>query len=142
MDLLDVNVLLSAVNPHDLRHSAANPWLRRALGGPPESLGLPWHSLIGFIRLVTGRQVLRRPWTLEEAMDTVDAWLAAPAAVVVHPGRRHAQHLRRLLAAAGRGGELVADAHLASLCLEHGATMVTFDSDYRRFTGLRSHSPA
>lgn len=41
----------------------------------------------------------------------------------------------------GRGdpwfGNLTSDAHLASVAIELGATVATFDADFHRFSGLK-----
>lgn len=141
VDLVDVNVLVYAVNTADARHPQAAAWLGSALAGAPQSVGLPWQSLLGFARLSTRHGILTRPLDVGQAIDVVDAWLAAPAATVVHPTARHTRHLRRLLSGAGRAGDLVADAHLAALALEHGAAIVSFDSDFGRFPGVRWRAP-
>ena len=142
MDLVDVNVLVYAVNTADARHPQAAVWLGSALAGAPQSVGLPWQCLLGFARLSTRAGILTRPLDAGQAMDVVDAWLAAPAATVVHPTAHHTRNLRRLLSGAGRAGDLVADAHLAALALEHGAAIVSFDSDFGRFPGVRCRAPS
>jgi predicted nucleic acid-binding protein len=71
-----------------------------------------------------------------DALGVLNRWLAAPAARVVHPTEQHAALVGRLLLGAGTGGNLVGDAHLAALALEHGATVVSFDRDFARFAGV------
>jgi predicted nucleic acid-binding protein len=67
----------------------------------------------------------------------VDVWLSQPTASILNPTDRHAGVLGRLLLGAGSGGNLVSDAHLAALAIEHGAELGTFDRDFARFAGLR-----
>jgi predicted nucleic acid-binding protein len=67
----------------------------------------------------------------------VDIWLSQPTASILNPGARHAGILGRLLLAAGAAGNLVSDAHLAALAIEHGAELGSFDRDFARFAGLR-----
>lgn len=74
-------------------------------------------------------------------MQQVSEWLAAPGAVVAHPGPAHAEHLARLLQHVGTGGNLVNDAHLAALALEHRAEIVSYDNDFARFEGVRWRRP-
>jgi predicted nucleic acid-binding protein len=64
-----------------------------------------------------------------------------PSVTVVHPGRRHAAVLRELLAAVGTAGNLVTDAHLAALAIEHGAELCSCDADFSRFPGVRWLDP-
>jgi predicted nucleic acid-binding protein len=75
--------------------------------------------------------------SVAEAFTILDAWLAAPAAEIIHPGIEHSRNVKRLLEAAGTAGNLVPDAHLAALAIENGAELVTFDRDFGRFQGLR-----
>jgi predicted nucleic acid-binding protein len=74
-------------------------------------------------------------------MDTLRDWLAQPPAVVVHPSSRHAGLLAALLVETGTAGNLVKDAHVAALAVEHDAVLVSFDADFARFRGLRGGRP-
>ena len=136
MRLPDVNVLLHAANLASPRHAVAAHWLEGA-ADPGRGLALPWVSLLGFIRLATRPGAYSVPMTVAQAMSLVDAWLLAPGARVVHPGSGHARVLNELLQSAGTAGNLTTDAHLAALALEHGATVGTFDRDFKRFSGVR-----
>lgn len=141
MLLADANVLLYAVNEDSAHHEAARGWLDDALNGS-EALALPWISLLAFLRLGTRAGVFPRPLALGEATDIVGEWLARPPVITPEPGPRHLALLAGLLGAAGDAGNLVNDAHLAALALEHGATLVSFDRDFGRFDGLRWEIPA
>jgi predicted nucleic acid-binding protein len=79
--------------------------------------------------------------TTDEATAQVEAWLAAPAAVIAQPTPRHASLLRGLLRATGTAGNLTTDAHLAVLALELGADVVSYDRDFARFPGVRHRLP-
>lgn len=132
MRIVDANVLLYAVNRQSPQHDSAHGWLTEALSGR-ESIGLPWVSLLAFIRISTNPRVFPHALPVAEACAVVESWSGAPAAVPVHPTSRHASLLRGLLQQAGTAGNLTTDAHLAALALEHGATVVTFDRDFERF---------
>ena len=97
--------------------------------------------LLAFLRLSTKSAVFPQPLTVEEATTQVDDWLDAPAAALVSPTARHAPRLAGLLSTAGGGGNLVNDAHLAALALEHRAQIVTFDTDFARFPEVRWEHP-
>ncbi|MFT3872269.1 MAG: PIN domain-containing protein [Nocardioides sp.] len=141
MKIVDLNVLLYAVDETSIHHRAARGWLDRALtGGAP--VGFAWLVLVGFIRLSTHPSLSAAPATVTTAMDIVDGWLGARTAQVLHPGPGHATLVRELLAAAGAAGNLANDAHLAALAREHKATVVSFDSDFGRFLGVRWERPA
>jgi toxin-antitoxin system PIN domain toxin len=97
--------------------------------------------VLAFVRLSTRATVFTNPLTAEQALDLVDEWLALPPVTVVHPGRRHAAILRELLSAVGTAGNLVSDAHLAALAIEHGAELCSCDADFSRFPGVRWVDP-
>ncbi len=140
MQLVDANVLLYAVNEDAPHHAAAHSWLDDALGSR-EAVGFAWVVLLAFLRLSTRPGLFARPLTLDEAAGVVELWLSQPAAVVVHPTGRHLSLLRGLLGTTGTAANLVNDAHLAALALEHGAEIVSFDRDFQRFPGVRQRSP-
>ena len=140
MKLVDLNVLLYAVDETSPRHERARTWVEAALAGP-ETVALPWVVLLGFVRLSTRRAVFADPFTVEEALDVVDGWLALPSVTVVQETARHAAVLRALLAPLGTAGNLTTDAHLAALAVEHGAELFSCDADFSRFPGLRWTDP-
>lgn len=140
MTLSDVNVLLYAYDASSPRHDRARPWLEARLSGA-EAFGFAWTVLLAFVRLVTNPRVFEGPLRPGEALDVVDAWLAAPCATVLHPGPRHAVLLRQLLESVGTAGNLTTDAHLAALALEHDAELLSADVDFSRFSGLRWSNP-
>lgn len=140
MKLVDVNLLLYAINADSPRHEPARRWLEDALNDN-EPLAFPWAVLLAFIRLSTRAQLFRNPLSVEQALDLADGWLAQPSSVIVHPTTRHAPLLRRLLSAVGTGGNLTTDAHLAALAIEHGADLCSCDHDFGRFPGVRWYDP-
>lgn len=140
MVLIDANVLLYAVNSRAPEHEASWTWLERSLRGN-EGVGFAWIALLGFLRVGTNPAALGDPLDVETATAQVERWLSAPAAVVVQPTSRHAAILGGLLRQVGVGGNLVTDAHLAALAVEHDAAVVSFDRDFARFEGVRHRLP-
>jgi toxin-antitoxin system PIN domain toxin len=138
--LVDANVLVHAVNRRAREHEAAAGWLGAALAGQ-ETVGFAWTVILAFLRLSTHPAVFPNPLTPSEAAEVVERWLEAPVAVTVDPTRRHLPLVRGLLEQAGSAGNLVGDAHLAALGLEHGASVVSFDRDFARFAGVRLVRP-
>ena len=132
----DVNVLLYAVNSDSAQHKAATSWLAESFARP-QGIGFGWMALLGFLRLSTRSGIFARPLGIEQALSVVDVWLSQPTASILNPTDRHAGVLGRLLLGAGSAGNLVSDAHLAALAIEHGAELGTFDRDFARFAGLR-----
>lgn len=135
MKLPDVNVLLFAANKDSAQHEKARNWLESAFD-QPGGIGFAWIALLGFVRLATRRGIFSKPLAVEDALSVIQTWLGDPRASVLHPTERHAAILARLLIAAGSGGNLTTDAHLAALAIEHGATLCSFDRDFERFSGL------
>ncbi len=141
MKVVDANVLLYAVNSDAVHHEDARRWVEDALNGE-EAVGFSWTVLLAFLRLSTRRGLFARPLEVAQAMEMTDTWLAQAPAVIVHPTVRHGAILRGLLDSTGPGGNLVNDAHLAALAIEHGAEIVSYDADFARFDGVRCRTPA
>ena len=140
MNLVDANVLLYAVNSDTSHHDRARRWLDAALSGD-DTVAFAWIVLLAFVRLSTKVGLFPSPLSVDEAMDRVDAWLGAGPAVVVEPTPDHAGIVRRLLNGIGVGGNLVNDAHVAALAIEHRCGIVSFDNDFSRFPGVTWHLP-
>ena len=122
------------------QHNAAKAWLDEKLNGRPQ-VGLPWTSLLTFVRLTTSSRVFERASDVTTAWQQVQTWLEAPPVWIPLPSERHAEILGPLLKEAGRGGNLVPDAHLAALATEYGLTLCSADGDFARFSGLKWHNP-
>jgi uncharacterized protein len=132
----DVNLLLYAINEDSPQHKAARGWLESAFASAA-GIAFCWPAVLGFLRLSTRSGIFSKPLTLDHALELMNAWLDHPAARLIVPTERHAAVLSGLLLAQGRGGNLVSDAHLAALAIEHGAELGTFDRDFEQFAGLR-----
>ncbi|MDO5290683.1 MAG: PIN domain-containing protein [Pseudomonadota bacterium] len=136
MKLPDTNVLFNAVHDGSPHHRAACGALEAAFDSH-EGVGLVWLALVGFLRISTQRGIMPTPMPLAQALGVLDGWLLHPRAHVLHPGAGHAGIMGRLLLAAGAGGNLTNDAHIAAIAIEHNAEVLTFDRDFAHFTGLR-----
>jgi uncharacterized protein len=104
-------------------------------------VGLPWPSLLAFLRLVTNPRVFERPASSRSAWHQVEEWLDCEAVWVPAPTDRHRQVLGRLLTEATVRANLVPDAHLAALAIEHGLVLASTDGDFARFPELRFENP-
>ncbi len=140
MKIVDANLLLYATDARSPRHEAARAWLERQLSGG-ETFAFTWIVLLAFLRLSTNPHVFVRPLSPDRAFDVLDRWLGQPCVVIVHPGDRHPAVVRQLLRPLGTAGNLVNDAHLAALAVEHGAELNSCDADFSRFSGLRWINP-
>ena len=140
MILVDANLLIYAHNESFREHEAARAWLDDALNDMGR-VGLPWNSLLAFLRVSTNPRLLPRPVPMAVALEQVLAWLECQPVWIPQPTDRHAEVLSSLLAPPGLYGNLVSDAHLAALAIEHGLTLCSTDSDFSRFPGLRLLNP-
>jgi toxin-antitoxin system PIN domain toxin len=138
--LVDANLLLYAADERSPHNSKAIEWITEQLNGP-RRVGIPWQSLAAFLRIATHPRVSARPLTPAVAWQQVTDWLAAPAAWVPAPGPSHAELLGDLVTRYEIAGNLVPDAQLAALALEHGLAVCSADTDFARFKEIRWENP-
>jgi uncharacterized protein len=138
--LVDTNLLVYAFISIMPQHSATREWLDEQLSGISR-VGLPWASLLGFLRIVTNRRVFSNPAQMREAWAQVAGWLSRDTVWIPQPTERHADILGTLLMLPGVRANLVPDADLAALAIEHGLILCSNDSGFARFSGLRWQNP-
>ncbi len=138
--IVDANVLLYAVDAQSHFHATARSWLEESMNGV-ERVGLPWASLMAFQRIITHPRVTANPLAPADAWSYVSDWLDADQVWVPTPGARHRDIFGRLLVDGDLRGNLVTDAHLAALAIEHGTGICSFDSDFARFEGIHWFKP-
>lgn len=136
----DINLLVYAYDNDAPKHEAAQAWWENLLSGT-EPVGMPWVVIVGFIRRVTDPRVITPPATPAQAAGYVQEWLDYDHINLLEPGAGHLALLQQNLDAAGIGGNLVPDAHIAALAMEHGAAAHTGDADFGRFPGVQWHNP-
>lgn len=140
MILVDVNLLIYAVNEDAPQHERAKSWLESVIVGP-EIVAFPWIVLLAFLRLTTRQGLFVRPLPLSAALDLIADWLNQSSVIIVHPGVRHLELLGKLLIPLGTAGNLTSDAHLAALAIENHAEICSLDGDFVRFAGVRWRNP-
>lgn len=140
MILVDANLLLYAANHDAAEHAQARSWLDERLNGAAR-VGLPWPSLLAFVRLASNPLVVRQAVTPGAAWRQVEEWLTCESAWIPQPGARHAEIVGTFFRHAWMTSRLVSDAHLAALAIEHGLTLCSTDGDFARFPGLRWENP-
>jgi len=138
--LVDANLLLYAKISDYPQHAGTRLWLDRRLSEPAR-VGLPWVSLLAFLRISTSSRLFPRPLPIREAWAQVESWLDRPQVWVPEPTERHREVLDDLLRDSSIVAGLVTDAHLAALALEHGLTLCSTDGDFGRFRELRWQNP-
>lgn len=140
MILVDVNLLVYSYNKTSPHHAPARKWFEALISGDEVFL-LPWHSILGFLRITTNPRASEHPFGPEAAVEIVDQWLSQPQVRVAQPGDNHWRILRALAVDGQCRGQLIPDAHLAALAIEHGARLATHDRGFARFKGLEVFYP-
>lgn len=138
--LVDANLLLFAVDRSSRHNEAAGRWLEVVLNGQ-RRVALPWQTIGAFLRIVTHPRVTTNPLSAEEAWGFVGAWLSAGPTWIPPATERTAGVLAELLRDTPATGNLVPDAQLAALALEHGLVVMTADTDFGRFPQVRWENP-
>lgn len=140
MILIDANLLVYAYVTSLPQHQITREWFDSHLNGPTP-VGLPWPTLLSFVRLVSNPRIFEHPQPIAAAWSQVEKWLSCPVAWIPHPTERHREILGSLLSDTLGRSNLVPDAHLAALAIEHGLILCSTDRDFARFPNLRWDDP-
>jgi toxin-antitoxin system PIN domain toxin len=140
MKVVDINLLIYAINKDTPHHPKAKKWFEESLS-IDEPFCFAWIVILGFLRIVTNGRIMPNPLSSEVALEIVDEWLSQPPSRVIVPTERHWSILKELLMPLGTAANLTSDAHLAALAIEHGARLFSTDNDFSRFPTLRWTNP-
>ena len=140
MIVVDLNILLYAINPTFEHHAKIKKWWETSMNGN-EPIGLAWIVLLGFMRISTNPRIFPNPLSTETAIRKIDIWLNHHNTQLMHESENHWSILRELLNDTGAAGNLVTDAYLAALSISNGAKLVSCDNDFARFPKLRWQNP-
>jgi len=138
--LLDANILLYAIDDTSPHHELAASWLTEALNGT-QRVALPWQTIGAFVRISTHPRISERPLSGSAAWGIVESWLSRDLVWIPPTSERTAHIFGDLVATSGATGNLVTDAQLAALAIEHGLPVVSADTDFDRFAGVRRINP-
>jgi uncharacterized protein len=138
---MDANILLYAEDSLSVYHESIRAWWDAQLSGSAP-VGLCWPVLTAFIRIATNVRLHQRPLTLQEAVERVQSWLDQPCVRIILPTEKHWEILQEMLVKGNATANLVSDAHLAALAIEHNCELYSTDSDFARFPGLNWVNPA
>ncbi len=136
----DINLLLYAYDSDSPFYHKATIWWQACLSGA-EPLGLAPVVVFGFVRVGTNARVFQNPMTSAEAVRHVRSWLAQPVVQILEHRAEHIDDVLKLLETLGTAGNLVTDAQIAALTIEHNAVLHTADADFLRFPGLHWFNP-
>ena len=141
MRAVDTNILVYAEIMSSRHHRPARALLRELAEGA-RPWAIPWPCVYEFLRVVTHPRVFHPPMPLPAAVADLTAIVSSPSVVLLAETPRHPEIMAEVLGRSGVAGNLVHDAHIAALCLEHGVTeLLTGDRDFSRFAGLRVVDP-
>lgn len=141
MRAVDTNVLIFAEITSSRHHDRARALLEElAEGGRPWAI--PWPCIYEFLRVVTHPRVFHPPVPPERALADITSVLSSPALRLLQETSRHPGILASVLRESAASGNLIHDAHIAALCIEHGVSVfLTGDRDFRRFSLLNVVDP-
>jgi toxin-antitoxin system PIN domain toxin len=140
VNVVDANLLIYCYNRGSVYHAQARAWLESALSGS-EMVGLPWQAIFAFLRVMTNPKLPGERFSLQQAAQIIDLWLAHPNTQILAPTDRYWPLLRRMVVDGNAAGPLVSDAQIAALTIEYGGVLFTADRDFARFPGLRWVNP-
>lgn len=141
MRAIDTNVLVYAEITTSRHHRRARQLLTELAEGAG-AWAIPWPCIYEFLRVVTHPRVFHPPVNPAAALKDIRSVLQSPSLLLLSETPRHAAVLQELMDQSGVAGNLVHDAHIAALCLEHGVReLLTGDRDFARFAGLHASNP-
>ena len=140
MILVDTNLLLDAGVKQATEHERTTRWLDEQISSGSR-VGLPWHSLLGFVRLASNPTLSPRSISVVEAWKTVQGWLSADNVWIPQPTERHADAVGGLIASVRVSSRAVMDIHLAALAIEHDLTLCSADNGFARYPDLKWLNP-
>jgi uncharacterized protein len=138
--VLDANILLYAYDNVSPLHAEARSWVEEVFSGI-QPIGLPWQTVGAFLRIMTNPRLPGDRFSVAEAVEIVDRWIAQPNVRLIAPGDDHWASFRQMIVEGQAPGPLVTDAQLAALTMEYGGILYTTDRDFARFPGLRWKNP-
>jgi hypothetical protein len=138
---VDANLLLYASDEASPRHTKARQFLLER-AADPDVFCVAWITLMSYLRIATHPRIFARPLTPAEALGNVEALLRLPRVHVLSEAEGFLVVYRGVTGSVVVRGNLVPDAHLATLLRQHGVrTLYTSDTDFRKFRFLDVRDP-
>jgi toxin-antitoxin system PIN domain toxin len=140
MILPDANLILYAHIKDFPQHLKSKAWLENTLNGE-ESVGLAWQVITAFVRIGTNPKIFKIPMAIKQVEKRLGTLLTHPNTKLVNPTAKHWQIFLKQLKDSKAAGNLVMDAHLATLAIEHNARLASTDDDFKLFPDLNYFNP-
>jgi toxin-antitoxin system PIN domain toxin len=134
MILLDANILLYVYLDVFPQHQRTAEWLENLLTTRKEIVGVSWIATTAFMRISTNRRVFKVPSSPEESADRLDELFTHPMVQMILPTESHWSVYSGLIREMNLLGDIVMDAHIAAIAIEHKASIASSDKDFRRFS--------
>jgi uncharacterized protein len=138
--LLDVNVVLAAHRDDHSHYKTVRPWFDHLLESNAQFSvpNIVWSS---FIRIATNRRIFTVPTPIKDAFDFLRAVTSQPEYITIDSDINHLELFEEICIEYDVAGDLTADAYLATLAIANGATLVSFDRDFARFSRVKWSVP-
>jgi len=134
MIIVDANILVYAHMPKLTQHKVAARWLELTLSESIDTIGLCWQAVNAFLRVSTNPRIFEEPIDISTARSYLNDLFLHPLVHQVHTTDRHWAIFSTILSDLNLRGDIVMDAHIAALAIEHKAVVASSDKDFRRFS--------
>jgi toxin-antitoxin system PIN domain toxin len=138
---LDVNLLLYASDQGNPHYLPAVKFLE-SRAKDLELFCMAWSSLMAYLRISTHPSIFAHPLSPDEALSNIEKLLSLPRIRVVTEQPGFIAIYKKVTMQFPVRGNLVPDAHLAALFLQHDIrTLYTSDMDFKKFDFLHVRNP-
>lgn len=140
MLLLDANILIYAYDTSSKKNEIAVDWLENQVNSS-QHIALPWATINAFLRIITNKRIMSKPFSYKLAVETISYLLKNNNVFIPQELESHWITLSNIIISTQANSNLIPDAYLAALAIDHGATLCTSDSDFKKFDNLKLHYP-
>jgi toxin-antitoxin system PIN domain toxin len=138
---LDANLLLYASDTSSPEHPAAREFLA-GRAADPDLLCLTWATLMAYQRIATHPAIFSVPLDPVVAWSNIQSLLALPRTRIITEEAGFADDYQAATGSMIVRGNLVPDAHIATILRQHGVRRIyTADTDFRKFSFLEVINP-
>lgn len=138
---LDANILLYASDGSSPLNGPAMNFLSRRLE-EADLLCLTWLTLMAYQRIATHARIFQNPLSPAEAWRNIRQLIQLPRVRIIGEQAGFAEEYEVVTGAFPVRGNLVPDAHLATILRQHGVgTLYSADADFRKFEFLEVVNP-
>ncbi len=138
---IDANILLYASDSSSASHQKAMDFLA-LLPCENDILCLAWPTLMAYQRISTHPSIFSNPLTPADAWKNIQGLLDLPRCRVISEEDSFSADYTQVTDGITVRGNLVPDAHLATILRQHGVTRIyTADTDFLKFQFLEVINP-